>query len=48
VEEEWMNVGANSITYADAGLVNADQINVVMTSSATCVSTPTATSIPST
>jgi hypothetical protein len=38
------NVGSNSATYSDAALVNGDQISVVMTTSLTCVTTPTATS----
>ncbi|HTH55438.1 MAG TPA: hypothetical protein VL728_05290, partial [Cyclobacteriaceae bacterium] len=38
------NVGTNSNTYTDAGLANGDQIDVVMTTSLTCVTTPTATS----
>lgn len=32
-----VNVGANSTTYNDNGLVNADQITCVLTSNATCV-----------
>jgi N-acetylneuraminic acid mutarotase len=35
-----VNVGTNSATYVDAGLVNNDKIQCVMTSSASCVSPP--------
>ncbi len=38
------NVGTNSATYQDAGLINNDVVTVVMTSSLTCVTQPTATS----
>jgi hypothetical protein len=39
-----VNVGSNSNQYTDAGLVNNDVVDVVMTSNATCLTTPTATS----
>jgi gliding motility-associated-like protein len=39
-----VNVGTNNPTYSSAGLVAGDVINVVMTSNANCVTTPTATS----
>ncbi|MBB3838558.1 hypothetical protein FHS57_002563 [Runella defluvii] len=38
------DVGTNSATYTDAALANGDKVTCVMTSNATCVSTPTATS----
>jgi predicted outer membrane repeat protein len=38
------NVGTNSATYTDAGLLNGDVIRVVMTSNAACASPTTATS----
>jgi hypothetical protein len=38
------NVGTNSTTYSDAGLVNGDAITVEMTSNATCASPTTDTS----
>jgi hypothetical protein len=38
------NVGTNSNTYSNASLVNGDVVGCVMTSSVTCVTTPTATS----
>ncbi|MBS1680198.1 MAG: gliding motility-associated C-terminal domain-containing protein [Bacteroidetes bacterium] len=38
------NVGTNSSTYIDAALANGDQMSVVMTTSLTCVTSPTATS----
>ena len=38
------NVGTNSTTYNNAALVDGDQVSVVMTSNATCVTTSTATS----
>lgn len=38
------NVGSNSATYTNAGLVNGDVVSVVLTSNATCVSPTTATS----
>ncbi len=38
------NVGTNSTTYQNATLVNNDVVTVVMTSSLTCVTQPTATS----
>jgi len=41
-----INVGTNSATYADNTLANGDQISVVMTTSLTCVTSPTAASTP--
>jgi hypothetical protein len=38
------NVGTNSATYQNSGLINNDVVTVVMTSSLTCVTQPTATS----
>jgi len=38
------NAGTNSATYVDAALANNDVITCVMTSSITCLTTPTATS----
>ena len=41
-----VNVGSNSATYTDAGLNNNDNIQVIMTSTASCASPTTATSTP--
>ncbi len=38
------NVGTNSNTYADAGLVQNDAISCILTSNATCITSQTATS----
>jgi hypothetical protein len=38
------NVGTNSNTYSNAALVNGDVVSCVMTSNASCLATPTATS----
>ncbi len=39
-----LNVGTNSATYGDIGLINTDQIQCIMNSSQTCVSTSVANS----
>ncbi len=39
-----VNVGANSATYSDNGLINSDAISVVLTSNFSCLIIPTATS----
>jgi len=39
-----INVGTNSNTYSDNGLINGDIINCTVTSNGTCITTPTAIS----
>ncbi len=39
-----VNVGANSNTYTDNGLVNGDIVNCTLTSNSNCITTPVATS----
>jgi hypothetical protein len=41
-----VNVGTNSNTFTSTTLNNNDQVKVILTSNATCVTTPTATSTP--
>jgi gliding motility-associated-like protein len=45
-QKNGLNVGSNSPTYADNSLSNNDAITVVMTNTAPCTTTPTATSNP--
>jgi hypothetical protein len=40
------NVGTNSATYSSATLANGDQVSVILTSSASCTTVPTATATP--